>query len=176
MQQKKMVPFGRRMCLSWLTISEGLLLSKLGMEELFSFGLMFGMTFCLIKDFQSFSLLPRIQIFLWPSSSKTINWSASSIYHFLNRHISKAFLLCQESKYLCAQFLQNNQLECQFHLPLSEQAHLEYQELQQAISQIQVDESTKDSWHYASGNSTYLLQVLSLPIQECQSPPDHSYG
>jgi hypothetical protein len=70
MQQKKRVTFGGRMCLRWLTISEGLLLAKLGMEELFSSGLMFGMTFCLSKDFQGFSPLPRIQIFLWPSSSK----------------------------------------------------------------------------------------------------------
>jgi hypothetical protein len=136
MQQKKRVIFGGRMCLSWLTISEGLLLAKLGMEELFSSGLMFGMTFYLSKDFQGFSPLPRIQIFLWPSSSK------------------------------------KNQLECQFHLPpLYKQAYLEYQELQQVISQIQVDDSSNDSWHYAWGNSTYTSSKFYHYPYRSVNPP-----
>ena len=43
-----------------------------------------------------------------------------------------------------AQFLLNNSLEAQFHLPLSEQAFEEYQRLQDYIQAFQVQENTKD--------------------------------
>jgi hypothetical protein len=43
-----------------------------------------------------------------------------------------------------AAFLQNNSLESQFHLPLSEQAFQEYHQLQQIIHQTQVSENSKE--------------------------------
>jgi hypothetical protein len=54
-----------------------------------------------------------------------------------------------------AQFLLNNQIEDQFHLPLSVQAFQEYQEMQQIIQQIQISDQNKDNWQYIWGNSTY---------------------
>jgi hypothetical protein len=47
-----------------------------------------------------------------------------------------------------AQFLLNNQIEDQFHLPLSVQAFQEYQEMQQIIQQIQISDQNKDNWQY----------------------------
>jgi hypothetical protein len=95
----------------------------------------------------------------------------------LQQRFPKLFSFAKNPNISVAQFLQNNQLECQLHLLLSEQAYLEYQELQQVISQIQVDESTKDSWHYAWGNSTYTSsKFYHYPYRSVNPPRPHSYG
>jgi hypothetical protein len=54
-----------------------------------------------------------------------------------------------------AQFLINNRIEDQFHLPLSIQAFQEYQQLQQTIQDLQVSDSGRDSWEYKWGNTRY---------------------
>jgi hypothetical protein len=70
-----------------------------------------------------------------------------------------------------AQFLLNNQLERQFHLPLSVQAFEEYQQLQQLIQQLQVSEKTKDTWHYIWGNSKYTTsKFYHLPYKNVHPP------
>jgi hypothetical protein len=50
-----------------------------------------------------------------------------------------------------AQFLQNNRIEEQFHLPLSVQAYEEYQDLQHTIQLIQISTKDKDKWKYIWG-------------------------
>jgi hypothetical protein len=65
-----------------------------------------------------------------------------------------------------ANFLLNNQIEEQFNLPLSIQAFQEYQEMQQLIQQIQIQDHSKDSWHYIWGNSTYTAaKFYHLPYR-----------
>jgi predicted PP-loop superfamily ATPase len=76
-------------------------------------------------------------------------WSDVWNDHLLQQRFPRLFSFAKDKKISVAQFLQDNHLESQFHLPLSENAHKQYQELQQVISQLQVDESTKDTWHYA---------------------------
>jgi hypothetical protein len=47
----------------------------------------------------------------------------------LQQRFPRLFSFAKNKNISVAQFLQNNQLETQFHLPLSEQAYLEYQDL-----------------------------------------------
>jgi hypothetical protein len=54
-----------------------------------------------------------------------------------------------------AQFLANNQIQEQFHLPLSVEAFQEHQQMQQIIQQIQISSQEKDIWHYIWGNNRY---------------------
>ena len=69
-----------------------------------------------------------------------------------------------------SQFLLNNSLRSQFHLPLSEQAYHEYQGLQEYIQTIQVEQHTKDSWSFLWGaapinhldSTTCPSQIYSL--------------
>ena len=70
-----------------------------------------------------------------------------------------------------AKFLTSNTLDSQFHLPLSEQAYQEYLGLQELIQNIQVQEDSKDSWHYMWGNSTYSSsKFYNFPYKHV-SPP-----
>jgi len=69
------------------------------------------------------------------------------------------------------QFLTNNTLEIQFHLPLSEQAYHEYQSLQDYLQIIQVQQEDKDTWQYIWGNNTYSSSKLyNLPYKNIQPP------
>jgi hypothetical protein len=55
--------------------------------------------------------------------------------------------LQKNRKVSVSEFFLNN-IETQFHLPLSEQAYQEYQALQDYIQTLQVQPNTKDFWHY----------------------------
>jgi hypothetical protein len=72
-----------------------------------------------------------------------------------------------------AQFLLNNQIESQFHLPLSVQAFQEYQDLQQLIQQLQMESEHKDSWQYIWGNNNFTAsRFYHLPFKNLH-PPRH---
>jgi hypothetical protein len=55
-----------------------------------------------------------------------------------------------------AKFLSDNQIQNQFHLPLSVQAFQEYQALQDLIQGIQVQLGGKDTW-------TYIWEMQDTP-------------
>jgi hypothetical protein len=62
-------------------------------------------------------------------------------------------------------------MEAQFHLPFSEQAYIEYQQLQQIILHLQVDDNTKDAWHYAWVNNAYTSsRFYHFPYKNVQPP------
>jgi hypothetical protein len=65
--------------------------------------------------------------------------------HLLQNKYPRLFSFAKNKNISVAQFLQNNQIENQFHLPLSVQAFQEYQELQQCLQQTQVTEQSRDS-------------------------------
>ena len=70
-----------------------------------------------------------------------------------------------------SEFLLNNNIESQFHLPLSEQAYQEYQTLQDYIQTLQVQPNTKDSWHYIWGSSNYTsTKFYNFPFKNVQPP------
>jgi hypothetical protein len=70
-----------------------------------------------------------------------------------------------------AQFLINNRIEDQFHLPLSIQAFQEYQQLQQIIQDLQVSDSGRDSWEYMWGNTRYTVARFYHLIFNHFQPP-----
>jgi hypothetical protein len=83
----------------------------------------------------------------------------------------RLFSFAKNKKISVAQFLLNNSLEAQFHLPLSEQAFQEYQRLQDYIQTIQVQENAKDSWHYIWGNNKYSSsKFYNFPYRNFQPP------
>jgi hypothetical protein len=58
--------------------------------------------------------------------------------HLLQNKLPRLFSFAKNKTISVAQFLLNNSIEQQFHLPLSVQAFQEYQDVQQIIQQIQV--------------------------------------
>jgi hypothetical protein len=70
---------------------------------------------------------------------------------------------------LVAQFLHNNQIEQQFHVPLSVQAFQEYQAMQDIIQQIQISPVERDSWKYISANYT-SFKFYNLLYKNVQHP------
>jgi hypothetical protein len=81
----------------------------------------------------------------------------------------RLFSFAKEKKISVAQFLLNNNLESQFHLPLSEQAFQEYQNLQDYIQTIQVHHGTKDSWRYIWGSNIYTSsKFYNFPYRNFQ--------
>jgi hypothetical protein len=72
-----------------------------------------------------------------------------------------------------AKFLSDNQIQNQFHLPLSVQAFQEYQALHDLIQGIQVQLGGKDIWTYIWGNTRYTSsKFYHLPYRNVQ-PPQH---
>jgi hypothetical protein len=68
--------------------------------------------------------------------------------HLLHSEFPMLFSFAKNKKISVAQFLLNNNIEQQFHLPLSVQAFQEYQNLQLFIQQIQITDQAKDNWSY----------------------------
>jgi hypothetical protein len=68
-----------------------------------------------------------------------------------------------------AQFLLNNSIHEQFHLPLSVQAFQEYQDLQQLIQGIQIQSENNNKWTYIWGNDRYSAsKFYHLPFKNVQ--------
>jgi hypothetical protein len=83
----------------------------------------------------------------------------------------RLYSFAKNKKISVSQFLLNNSLHTQFHLPLSEQAYHEYQDLQEYIQTIQVEQDTKDSWSYLWGTSSYTSsRFYHLPYKNLQPP------
>jgi hypothetical protein len=76
-----------------------------------------------------------------------------------------------------AQFLLNNSIHEQFHLPLSVQAFQEYQDLQQLIQGIQIQSENNNKWTYIWGNDRYSAsKFYHLPFKNATSKAIHGYG
>jgi len=83
----------------------------------------------------------------------------------------RLFSFAKNKKISVLQFLSNNNLQSQFHLPLSEQAYQEYQRMQDYIQSIQVQQNTKDSWHYIWGSNSYISsKFYNFPYRNVQPP------
>ena len=69
----------------------------------------------------------------------------------LNDAFPRLFSFAKNQDISVVEFLQNNIIEDQFHTPLSTEAFQEYQELQNLIQNLQIQENEKDKWHYIWG-------------------------
>jgi hypothetical protein len=78
--------------------------------------------------------------------------------HHLRHKFSRLYSYAKNKNISIAKFLLNNNINDQFHLPLSLKAFQEYQELQQLIQQIQLYHFN-DSWHL--GKHLYIILVLT---------------
>jgi hypothetical protein len=74
-------------------------------------------------------------------------WSDVWNEHHLQQKFPRLYSYAKNKNISVAGFLLNNNIQDQFHLPLSVEAFQEYQELQQFIQQIQPNHSN-DNWHY----------------------------
>ena len=89
------------------------------------------------------------------NGSTVLFWSDVWNNHLLQEKFPRLYSYAKDKRISVAKFLENNTMMAQFHLPLPEQAHQEYMELQDLLQNIQVQEHSKDTWHYIWGNSTY---------------------
>jgi len=89
------------------------------------------------------------------NGSTVLFWSDVCNNHLLQEKFPRLYSYAKDKRISVAKFLENNTMMAQFHLPLSEQAHQEYMELQDLLQNIQVQEHSKDTWHYIWGTSTH---------------------
>jgi len=105
------------------------------------------------------------------NGSTVLFWSDLWNDNVMQNNFPRLFTFAKNKKISVLQFLSNNNLESQFHLPLSEQAYQEYQTMQDYIQTIQVQQDTKDSWHYIWGSSSYTSsKFYNFPYKNVQPP------
>ena len=105
------------------------------------------------------------------NGSTVLFWSDVWNNNLLQDKFPRLYSYAKNKKISVAKFLTSNTLDSQFHLPLSEQAYQEYLGLQELIQNIQVQEDSKDSWHYMWGNSSYSSsKFYNFPYKHV-SPP-----
>lgn len=75
--------------------------------------------------------------------------------HHLQEKLPRLFTYAKNQRISVAAFLANPHIGEQFHLPLSEQAQQELDELQGMIQNIQMRDENKDKWHYIWGSQHY---------------------
>jgi len=103
--------------------------------------------------------------------STVLFWSDLWNDNILQTKYPRLFFFAKNKNITVAQFLSNNSLETQFHLPISEQEYQEFQSIQDYIQTIQVHHNTKDSWQYIWGNKTYSSsKFYNLPYKNVQPP------
>jgi hypothetical protein len=93
--------------------------------------------------------------------STVLFWSDVWNDHLLQNKYPRLYSFAKNKQITVAQFLLNNQIESQFHLPLSVQAFQEYQDLQQLIQQLQMEPENKTVGSI-SGATIISLQADSI--------------
>ena len=79
--------------------------------------------------------------------------------HYLQEKLPRLFSFAKNKKFSVAAYLSITDMTSHFHLPLSEQAHQEYIELQGIIQGIQLREEDKDQWSYIWGKKNIRQKV-----------------
>jgi hypothetical protein len=70
-----------------------------------------------------------------------------------------------------AKFLQNNDIQAQFYIPLTPEAFQEFQDLQEIIQGLQVEEMENDNWQYIWRSGTYSAKIFyNLPFKNIKPP------
>uniref|UniRef100_A0A0A9EMD4 Uncharacterized protein n=1 Tax=Arundo donax TaxID=35708 RepID=A0A0A9EMD4_ARUDO len=70
-----------------------------------------------------------------------------------------------------AGFLMDNNIENQFHMPLSAKAFQEYEQLQDIIQEMQIQNENQDSWHYIWGSQHYSSKIFYMFPYKNLTPP-----
>lgn len=94
----------------------------------------------------------------------------------LKNSFPRLFSFAKNTHTTVSHFLRNDSIEEQFHIPLSEEAFQEYQELQGIIQGIQVQGETRDFWHYIWASSAYSSKQIYNFHSGTLGHPLHSYG
>lgn len=91
-------------------------------------------------------------------------WSDLWNGHYLQQELPRLYSYAKNIKISVAKYLSNQAIEENFHLPLSMEAHQEWQALSALVLQMQnpINQQTKDEWSYIWGTST-TLQPSSTP-------------
>jgi len=90
---------------------------------------------------------------------------------FLQEKLPRLFTLAKNQKISVADFFATTNLASHFHLPLSEQAYEEYQELQEIIQSIQIRQEDKDQWQYIWGSTKYTAKNYYKYLHKEIQPP-----
>jgi hypothetical protein len=91
--------------------------------------------------------------------------------HFLQEKLPRLFTFAKNQKISVAEFLSVADLTPHFHLPLSEQAYEEYQELLGIVQNIQIGQGDKDQWHYIWRSTKYAAQNYYRHLHKQIQPP-----
>jgi hypothetical protein len=96
-------------------------------------------------------------------------WSDVWNDNLLQHKFPRLYSYAKNKKISMAQFLTHNQVQDQFHLPMSVQVFQEYQQLQLIIQQLQISVETKDSWEYiwggGGGHPSVASKFYHLPYK-----------
>jgi hypothetical protein len=97
-------------------------------------------------------------------------WSDVWNGNIMEQKFPRLYSYAKNKNILVASFLQNNQFEQQFHVPLSVQTFQEYQEMQHIIHQTQIS-NEEDIWSYLWGDASYSTsKFYHLPYKNVQPP------
>jgi len=98
-------------------------------------------------------------------------WEDTWNNRLLKQSFPRLYSFARNKNISVAKFLQNNDMQEQFHIPLSVEAFQEFQELQEIIQGIQVQENEKDCWQYIWGSNKYSSkQFYNLPYKNIRPP------
>jgi hypothetical protein len=102
------------------------------------------------------------------NGSTVIFWLDIWNEHLLQQKYPMLYSYAKNKNTLVAQFLHNNIIEEQFHLPLSVQA---YQDLHHTIQLIQISTEDKNKWKYIWGHDKYAsAKFYNLPYKNIHPP------
>ena len=96
-------------------------------------------------------------------------WEDTWNNRLLKQSFPRLYSFARNKNISVAKFLQNNDMQEQFHIPLSVEAFQEFQELQEIIQGIQVQENERDCWNISRVPTNTHLSNLQAPLQKHQT-------
>jgi hypothetical protein len=89
----------------------------------------------------------------------------------LQEKLPRLFTFAKNQKISVVTFFETANIIDHFHLPLSEQAFQELQELQIIVQSIQMGDEEKDQWHYIWGSKKYTSKCFyNHPYKNFEPP------
>jgi len=106
-----------------------------------------------------------------PTGTTVLFWLDVWNDNLLPEKFPRLFTFAKNQKNYVPAFLEPSDLAEHFHLPLSDQAFHEFQELQELVQGIQLNDEGKDQWHYIWGSQKYRSKSFYSHLYRNFQPP-----
>jgi hypothetical protein len=92
--------------------------------------------------------------------STVLSWDDPWTDHLLSEQYPRLLSFSKDTRLSVKDMLNTEELEDLFHLPLSQAANQDFEQLQELLSGLPMPESKTDNWYYIWGNNSYTSQRL----------------